>query len=604
MLIVVGIYINFRKVMLVLFIIILVINLATLYTQGSKSRLTEFYPTSSHLVNPILSQFEIHAPINITSDNHFIELGFQGNGDQQSPYIIGGLSITGSVDIQKLINIENVNSHFIIQNNQLYGNGSEKVDPFNANYNVIQKIVNIRNVFSSFIIRNNNFLGNGSDGIKIQNTNPGTIENNHIKSTYRAIIVGNCELSIINNNISDTIYRGIYMSSSPGSDIFNNTIYNSGNDGINVYSTDVTIRNNLIEYANSVIIFNSFPIPAGISVNGPSNSINKLTVSDNIIIGAHHGIASQGYNSLFSNNEILNSKGNGIYIDHLYTSGSLGENTFSYNLIMNTSLHGIAIVSGSNNVFSNNEIINSGFSGISISGIGINYGNNNGANNNIFEHNNIYNSEDYGVRIGHFAENNSFINNNFMNNGNNSTQGYAESEINTIEYNYWNDWTGPDIDGNGIVDQPYEFENNSDKYPLIEPNSGEAFRPIQTQEIVQDPTENGLVNPIKRITTITETETIIPVRTVFNQRSYDIPSITLFIIFSFIGLMTIQGRNPVFNKIRDELRKIRKRTNRSISSSRPIQGQNMNLNIFCNTCGTTNPPLSSFCMECGKSQDV
>ncbi|MGD8544675.1 MAG: hypothetical protein PVH12_00745 [Candidatus Bathyarchaeota archaeon] len=40
------------------------------------------------------------------------------------------------------------------------------------------------------------------------------------------------------------------------------------------------------------------------------------------------------------------------------------------------------------------------------------------------------------------------------------------------EGNYWSDYNGSDIDGDGIGDSPYIInENNTDNYPLMEPQN-------------------------------------------------------------------------------------------------------------------------------------
>ena len=39
-------------------------------------------------------------------------------------------------------------------------------------------------------------------------------------------------------------------------------------------------------------------------------------------------------------------------------------------------------------------------------------------------------------------------------------------------YNYWNDWTAPDTNADGIVDHPYSIagaSNNTDLHPLVNP---------------------------------------------------------------------------------------------------------------------------------------
>ena len=67
------------------------------------------------------------------------------------------------------------------------------------------------------------------------------------------------------------------------------------------------------------------------------------------------------------------------------------------------------------------------------------------------------------------ARDNLFIHNNFIDNG---THVYDEGGIGNVFYlpapdggNFWSDWTGPDIDGDGFVDSPYVFVGGQDDLP-------------------------------------------------------------------------------------------------------------------------------------------
>ena len=62
--------------------------------------------------------------------------------------------------------------------------------------------------------------------------------------------------------------------------------------------------------------------------------------------------------------------------------------------------------------------------------------------------------------------------NNFLNNTDNSYDGYINTwyNINKSLGNYWDDYTGNDSNGDGVGDTPYFIPggNNEDKYPLME----------------------------------------------------------------------------------------------------------------------------------------
>ncbi|MGY5881883.1 MAG: NosD domain-containing protein, partial [Candidatus Thorarchaeota archaeon] len=62
---------------------------------------------------------------------------------------------------------------------------------------------------------------------------------------------------------------------------------------------------------------------------------------------------------------------------------------------------------------------------------------------------------------------NNFIQNNLQG----TSQIHYTLEVPTsAEYNYWDEWTTPDIEPDGIVDVPYDYEGGQDIYPLVEPS--------------------------------------------------------------------------------------------------------------------------------------
>jgi parallel beta-helix repeat protein len=110
----------------------------------------------------------------------------------------------------------------------------------------------------------------------------------------------------------------------------------------------------------------------------------------------------------------------------------------------------------------------------------------------IFENNSGYAINN----LGGFSSNaeNIFYNNTFLfNNGSNSTYNSSKiqvldgSEMYGINYwnnsdgygNYWSDWTSPDIDSDGIVDNPYEISVTGfkDHYPLVNPPTLKSYSP-------------------------------------------------------------------------------------------------------------------------------
>jgi len=80
------------------------------------------------------------------------------------------------------------------------------------------------------------------------------------------------------------------------------------------------------------------------------------------------------------------------------------------------------------------------------------------------------------------SSHNRILDNNFL--GNTEMQAYESGGDHNLFYselpyggNYWSDWTTPDANGNGIVDNPYVFTGNSDLYPWASPSGWDTSAP-------------------------------------------------------------------------------------------------------------------------------
>jgi parallel beta-helix repeat protein len=180
------------------------------------------------------------------------------------------------------------------------------------------------------------------------------------------------------------------------------------------------------------------------------------------------------FNNTITGNEFYNNEEGA-----LFTSGTNGNNTFSDNIV-HDGMHSVLLTTGSdNNTISNNRIFDLsddglfiGSSGNTISGNWIYNTQGHGVNivssthHNLVTENWIVNNTGYAVAI-NSADNitvelNDFINNRLPQACDNGTE-------NTFHQNYWNDWTSPDEDSNGFVDQPYLVSgtgNNIDALPI------------------------------------------------------------------------------------------------------------------------------------------
>jgi len=170
----------------------------------------------------------------------------------------------------------------------------------------------------------------------------------------------------------------------------------------------------------------------GIGLGGPEGSNNNLladnTISDNI----YHGIDIFGLDNQVSSNQILNNR-NGVLLDMANDTLIVGND------ISNHSQNGVYLIRGSegNTVIENTIQFNSFGVFLSMDA----------GNNNVFYHNNIITNT---IQIVSF---------NSPNTWDNGSKG-----------NYWSDYNGTDLDGDGIGDTPYVIdENNQDDFPLMSP---------------------------------------------------------------------------------------------------------------------------------------
>ncbi|MCX6665867.1 MAG: right-handed parallel beta-helix repeat-containing protein [Euryarchaeota archaeon] len=88
------------------------------------------------------------------------------------------------------------------------------------------------------------------------------------------------------------------------------------------------------------------------------------------------------------------------------------------------------------------------------------------SNNNIIINNNIY-SNFQGIKIWQNSNNNVIYLNNIFKNDNDAIDENINRWDNGERGNYWNDYTGPDNDDNGIGDTPYDISTqNQDHFPI------------------------------------------------------------------------------------------------------------------------------------------
>jgi parallel beta-helix repeat protein len=210
-------------------------------------------------------------------------------------------------------------------------------------------------------------------------------------------------------------------------------------------------------------------IKAGIYLGAADDiTISYCIISHNTFYGIN--CDAEVTNSIFENNIISDNSVYGILLDDSSTN-----NILTHNIIHNGISYAIKIDSGSNhNTIQKNTITSNEANayGIRVSE----------STNNHITQNNITHCPGYGILLtDSLCTDNLIYHNNFIDNHNGGVQAadYGSNNQWDDNYpsggNYWDDYTGEDLNGDGIGDTPYDIDGgtNQDRYPLMDPWSEE-----------------------------------------------------------------------------------------------------------------------------------
>lgn len=172
------------------------------------------------------------------------------------------------------------------------------------------------------------------------------------------------------------------------------------------------------------------------------------------------GISLQDVNYGTIRNNTVHYCTDGIYLE------STGFITIFNNRIDANLGAGIWLYSSSHtNLLSSNVLFNNGANGIEFGG--------SGNNDNTIVNNTVQNNTQYGILISSNSNDNTIEQNNFIDNLG-DYQASDDGSNNAFAFNYWNDWTSPDTNADGIVDFPYPISgsaNNKDYFSVTYPHS-------------------------------------------------------------------------------------------------------------------------------------
>lgn len=389
------------------------------------------------------------------------------------------------------------------------------------------------NATGSFNRFEDNMIANNLKGIYLKDSNYIDIyDNDVVKNDLNGIVSEGqtSEIQIISNTISNNHGHGIFASGGSSWQIDWNIISGHTLHGISLSDCDdIVIHNSdignnvrglsidnctLIDLSDNKIERNEY----GIFIFGDSNEVDFTLgiIRDSTKTGFR--IEDSSFVTLHDSG-ILNSTENGVELNSSHditfnnvTVGLSGMDGILSNHCENCTFQllsnwnhpnaGLRISDSSSNLVNNSYFYENDVFGVCIENssvlnnvthsyfwsnpVGISAIH--GANETVILNNSIHHNRDYGIQLNESSNESTIKWNAFINNGpGDRSQGYDNGSANLIEYNYWNDWTTPDENSDGIVDLPYSLDGmteNEDPYPLTEPGTGVEFHYLTPTEVM------------------------------------------------------------------------------------------------------------------------
>ena len=385
------------------------------------------------------------------------------------------------------------------------------------------------------ILINNTALKNLASGIYLYNSNNNTITNNTAINNERGFHLSSADYNTLINNTSSYNYKqGFFLDFSDCNKIQNDTTLGNYQSGIylqfsdnNTLISNIAINNSLygLFFYNSeyCISFNNIMKSCGIGLYGSLNYLLSLEINESntlndkpiyyfknqvgldntnftnpgqiIFVNCTHSEISEinisdssfAINLLYSdNNTLINNTASNNNVGGIFLYNS-NNNTLISNNVLNNSYYGIYVQWWSNeNIIIDNIASNNEECGIYIDTSEKNILMNNTASNNgecgiiledsdynILTKNIITQNEDIGISLQFSSENNTIYNNILIKNNINARDngGKNNNWYNDTTGNYWDDYSGMDLNNDGIGESPYNiasYWNSQDLYPICD----------------------------------------------------------------------------------------------------------------------------------------
>ncbi len=428
------------------------------------------YHTSETEEDLLLSSNDV---IRIDSDDEFenfsVAEGIPGNGSEEDPYVIEGYDIDAEGNGNGIF-IGNTTVHFTIKDCSVYNASKDHSSLYKKGaaisfFNVVNGSVTENNCSDSFngilldkttsvILEENSFMGNDAYGLYIYYSSDNTV--------YRNQFLGD---------------DGIYIYSGSDNRFYENNFERSNfyfEDRFQTYTSQIISDNNTIRgkpvyyYKNSNMNGMASPSDAGQVILGNVSDmiIEHMEVSNGdvaIDVGFSSGIEIT--------KNVINSYHDGIYLIES-TDCIINDNR------LERCYYGIQVSKGSkNNIISDNTLEKCN-TGIRLSD----------CKDNTVKENNIFHCVDVGISADKGSYDNLIFKNALLYNHRSGDTYNSSDEIfisiqatdedgknqwNTTggTGNYWRDWTTPDKNKDGVVDEPYKIHGSEsyDHFPLIDP---------------------------------------------------------------------------------------------------------------------------------------